>query len=1572
MRSAPFALAFLLACRDTDDRVSVPVPWHGDDDDDDDDVTTPGHTGETPTTEPTTPPPPLEPWSRSEVRTPGSVAITEILFDAGPGDELEWIELTNPAVVSLELTGWSLRGAVDFAFPEGTRIPARGTLVVSSDPSRIPSLGPWTGRLDDDGERIDLFSNGGRRIDSVAYGADDPWPAGADGTGYALAKIRADGPGDRAEAWTVGRRLGGTPGAPNEVDPDAPPVVVPLVPRDATWAFSADPVDPGWADPTYDDSGWERVEAPLYAGPAPAVSATIRFTADNDCAVYLGEADGAGLRRVGDDAAGDWTRTTTVRATVLPTDHLFLAAWEASGSNGGAQMAIAEVELPSGLVGTSADTFDWTLGPPGTAPAVGAAAPPSEAVVSAVAGLSEQLGAWRVPAVEAPPSSAPWGATLGASFDPSTRYVWPDTFGDVSVTNTQDTWALLRSVDPLLDGAATDLGAAPTTARFRVGFTFDGDPARTTLALDCDLDDGAAFTVNGTEVLRKGLPAGPLTDSTLASTEVTGDPGFVATLPGTALVPGDNVLAVEVHQATTDPDEDLRFACAVEARIAPDTLAPPVVLSEVPAAGTEPFRVDLLADHDPGGLVLRSSSGEGWALPALPVGLSAISLDPPPDAGDVLVLAEADGELLDAVRVDERGHARLGDDGPWRVPVRATPGEPNAVAVEDRVAIHEIAYHRAPLDEEGTPFTERPDEWIELFGRGDTPVDLSGWQLVDAVRYTFPEGTVLAPGAYLVVARDAAALRAEVPGIDVVGDFEGSLDNATDRILLRDARGNPVDEVRYADGGRWPSAADGGGSTLERLDPWADGTAAESWAASDESAGAAWTQVVIAGTADPSAVGPDGQWDELVLGLLEEGEVLIDDLSVIRDPQGSPQEMVRNGTFDDADAWRLIGNHRHSRIVPDPDDPSNLVLDLVATGPTEHMHNHAETTLRQRISTVPYVIRFRARWVSGSHLLHSRLYFQRLPRVTRVPRPDTWGTPGRPNGQARAVGPTFSDLRQDVAAPSPGEPVTVSAVVSDPDGVAGVTLWTSVSGGPFAPTPMVTGDGRSWSGVLAGRPAGTVVQFYLQAEDGLGVTADFPAGGPDSRALVRFDDAEPDPGLHVVRLIMTDADSDWMLDPPNLMSNDRLGATVVIDDARVVYDVGVRPKGSERGRPETVRLGYGLQFPRDTPFRGSQRTVLLDRSQGVSFGQREFLLNLVAGRVGLVSAELNDLGWAVTPRAEHTGPVELQIDRLSDLVLDNQYADGADGEEYDYELIYYPLTTDDRTPQGQKLPQPDSVVGTPLTDLGPDPEAWRWTFELQNHEDRDDHEPIMRLGRTFALADPAFSLALDNVIDVDQWLRGFAFATMAGAVDNYGGDGAQHNARFYRRPDDGRMLYFPHDLDFFGSTTMPVFGNADLRRITADPLWRRTYYQHLFDLVDRGFLPAALDADCAEVGALLPAQDFAGNCAQMHARADWVLSGSPDAVLRRYPVVPFAITTNGGVGFSTASAAATLEGDGWIDVRELWWSGSPDPLEVTWLDDRTWQVTVPLLLGPNPVDLTAVDLAGQVVGTDTLVVTRVP
>ena len=872
--------------------------------------------------------------------------------------------------------------------------------------------------------------------------------------------------------------------------------------------------------------------------------------------------------------------------------------------------------------------------------------------------------------------------------------------------------------------------------------------------------------------------------------------------------------------------------------------------------------------------------------------------------------------------------------------------------------ISEILYPAPPITGPDGALAQSPVEWIELHNRSAAAVDVGGYQLVDAVAYAVPPATVIAAGGYLVVDHDA---------------YAGSLADGGDRIVLRDACGNPVDVVDYRDGGAWPAFADGGGSSLELRHRFADNAAGAAWAASDEATAAAWQTISYDGVAAASPVGPDGVWHELVLGLLDDGVVLIDDVSVVVDPATAATELVGGGDFEGGAAGvRLRGNHRHSAVVVDPDDPSNHVLRLVATGPTEHMHNHVEATLGggHRITNGrTYRVSLRARWQGGSNQLNSRLYFNRLVRTTTLARPTSPGTPGAPNRAAVAnLGPTYRALRHAPAVPRPDQAVTVSVIADDPDGVAALTLWHAVDGGAAASTPMIRGADGRFAAEVPGRAASSVIQFWIAGDDRLGATSMLPAAGPASRALWQVDDGRAATnGLHNLRIVTTPADTAWLFDPRNLMSNDLLGATVIADEREIYYDVGVRLKSSQRGRPSAARVGFAIRFAPEQPFRGIHRSVLIDRSQGVDFGQRELLFFQAVNRAGSEHAQYDDLIQVLTPRPEHVGPAHLQLARYGDLMLDFQYPDGGDGALFEYELIYFPTTTDDGTPTGAKLPQPDAVVGTAIRDLGDDEEAYRLTFIAKNLRWRDDYRGLVRFAKVLGLGGAAFDAQVGDVIDVDAWLRALAFATLSGAIDNYA-SGAQHNADFYVRPSDGRVLYFPHDLDFLGSAQGPVVGSGDLAKLIATPARARAYYGHLHDIITTAFNGPYLAAASAQFGRLLPGQDFAGHLAYIVMRGNWVMTNAPDAVLTAIPRVTFQITTNGGAAVTVAAPTIVVDGVGWIDVHAVTRAGAP--LALAWPTRAGWRATVALGCGANSLALDAVDRRGQAVGADAITVTR--
>lgn len=104
-------------------------------------------------------------------------------------------------------------------------------------------------------------------------------------------------------------------------------------------------------------------------------------------------------------------------------------------------------------------------------------------------------------------------------------------------------------------------GSRPITTYFRKSFTVADPQPILGLTLRLLRDDGAVVYLNGVEVHRDNMPSGAIAHETLAGSGVSGalEKEFHSTsLPATALLAGQNTLAVEVHQSSAT-SSDLSF-----------------------------------------------------------------------------------------------------------------------------------------------------------------------------------------------------------------------------------------------------------------------------------------------------------------------------------------------------------------------------------------------------------------------------------------------------------------------------------------------------------------------------------------------------------------------------------------------------------------------------------------------------------------------------------------------------------------------------------------------------------------------------------------------------------------------------------------------------------------------------------------------------------------------------------------------------------------------------------------------------------------------------------------------------
>ena len=183
----------------------------------------------------------------------GPVVISEIMFrppPIGTNDNTaeEFIELHNLAGEAVPLfdplhptNGWRLRDAVDFDFNTSHVLPPGGfLLVVGFDPAtntaalavfrakygtNSPVIGPWSGKLSNTGEAIELQTPDNPEppgpnfglvpyvvVERVVYSNTVPWPAGADGTGFSLQRINANAYGNEPANWLAATPSAGTSG----------------------------------------------------------------------------------------------------------------------------------------------------------------------------------------------------------------------------------------------------------------------------------------------------------------------------------------------------------------------------------------------------------------------------------------------------------------------------------------------------------------------------------------------------------------------------------------------------------------------------------------------------------------------------------------------------------------------------------------------------------------------------------------------------------------------------------------------------------------------------------------------------------------------------------------------------------------------------------------------------------------------------------------------------------------------------------------------------------------------------------------------------------------------------------------------------------------------------------------------------------------------------------------------------------------------------------------------------------------------------------------------------------------
>ena len=460
------------------------------------------------------------------------------------------------------------------------------------------------------------------------------------------------------------------------------------------------------------------------------------------------------------------------------------------------------------------------------------------------------------------------------------------------------------------------------------------------------------------------------------------------------------------------------------------------------------------------------------------------------------------------------------------------------------------------------------------------------------------------------------------------------------------------------------------------------------------------------------------------------------------------------------------------------------------------------------------------------------------------------GTPGSENSiSATNVAPLIEDVHHRPILPTSTDTVIVNARLFDEQSerVSAKLHWRVDGEAEFVEAPMFDdgahGDGEVGDAVfgaeIAAQASGTVIEFYVQSEDGDGLTRTWPAPTADGLQvtnglyLVQDDRPELQPGdPPIYHQIMTGAERAEFADI-NRLSNAQFNATFIAETGTGIdlrYNTGIRIRGSA-SRNDTVPNNR-VRIPTDNPWEGLTRLNLNSRApvNQVSGSTLFRLAGLPASDVHAIRMYSNGVNIKGNGYYVHAEP-------LDGAFVKNHYPDDAAGNIY----------------RGRRPNEsPSGGEGAGLQYRGAEPEPYVSYLKSTNSSEADWSDVIDLTFKLNETPNETYVEDVQMVADVDQWFRAFAMNSLIDNNENglFVGDAAGDDYAMYRGITDTRFEMIPYDWDsLYGRTNRGIFRPTNvpaLNRLIRHPEFQPRYYAQFVDLIDNVILTDTLKPTLVE------------------------------------------------------------------------------------------------------------------------------
>ncbi len=921
-----------------------------------------------------------------------------------------------------------------------------------------------------------------------------------------------------------------------------------------------------------------------------------------------------------------------------------------------------------------------------------------------------------------------------------------------------------------------------------------------------------------------------------------------------------------------------------------------------------------------------------------------------------------------------------------------SPGAPNSPIRQSDVVINELMYDPISGNDD--------DQYVELYNRSTNSVDLGGWQLSGAVSYTIASNTVLSADSYLVVGRNAARLRTNYSNLNLlncVGDFAGRLSHNGEHLALTMpdtvvqtnksgvAETNlihiAVNELTYGTGGRWGQWSAGGGSSLELIDPNSNNRLAANWGDSDETQKSVWTNIETTGVLD-NGQNYDPSIDYAQIGLMDVGECLVDNIEVRSGTTGA--NVVSNPDFESGlGNWSLQGDHVRSSLENSGYASSHSLhircSDRVWTGVNSCQVALSANSLGGGQTAT---LRFKARWLHGWPEVLLRVNGNWLDAVGTMPLPANLGTPGARNSRFSAnAGPAIYQVTHNPPVPAAGQPVVVSARVHDSAGVQSLTLYYRLDPSTSYSAVVMKDDGTGgdalagdgiFSATIPGQAVNTIVAFYIAAQDSKLATTRFPAllnnNAPVPECVVMFGDSDPATSFGVYHLWITQTNVTRWSQLPNL-SNESHDCTMV-NGTRIIYNAQARFAGSPYHQNFNTPYGnlchYKWIFPDDDKFLGATSFNKIHQP-GNGAGddtsiQREQLANSFLRALG--APWLNRRYVAVFVNGHRRGTLMEDAQTPDGDVVKEHFPNDSGGWLYKMQ------------PWFEFAPFPSgSSIGfnnyswcnlMPYTTTGGAKKVARYRYNFLSRRTPGSANDFTNV---FSLVDaagsystPTYVANMENLADMENWMRVFAANHAAGNWDSFG---CQNSQNLYGYLGEKGTKYSLMMWDFNivignsgswgpGQNLFVVNGqDPNTQNIYNNPTFRRMYWRALQELVN-GPLNVAIS------GPLLDAKynTFIANGLSVENPSTSIKGWLSSARTSIASQIAAENTTSFSVSSPTlVNNVALLSGTAPVNVKTVLINGVEYPL--VWTSVTGFQIQVPLTPGTNLLSVVGVDIHGQ-------------